>query len=495
MNIIDLLTFTSPITSVWAATVLVIIDYLIRIIAIIVVPRNRRPTSGMAWLLAIFFMPAPGFILFLIIGSRRLPRSRIRKQDEINRLITEVTAGTDLVSDQKDAPPWLPSIASLARNMGALPMMGGNGAALLTDYEETIRDMADAVRAAQHYVHVQFYILAYDSTTQSFFDAMEDAVSRGVSVRVLLDHIASVRSPGYKETLRKLDEIGAEYALMLPVRPWRWEYQRPDLRNHRKILVVDGMIGYMGSQNLIDSSYNKRSNRKRGLSWKDLMVRVEGPIVSGLNAIFLGDWFSETDQVLVNWVNDTPPPDHHHNLDCQIVPSGPGFEGENNLQMFVALLYTAVDRISITSPYFVPDESIMYAIKAATARGVAVELFVSEVGDQAVVYHAQRSYYDDLLNAGVRIFMYSPPYILHSKHFSIDDQVAVVGSSNMDMRSFSLNMEVSMMVHGRSFVDALREVEDGYRAKSRELTLEEWKKQPLRSTILDNLARLTSALQ
>jgi cardiolipin synthase len=138
---------------------------------------------------------------------------------------------------------------------------------------------------------------------------------------------------------------------------------------------------------------------------------------------------------------------------------------------------------------------MLYAITTATQRGVEVELFVSEIGDQGLVYHAQRSYYEALLRVGVRIYMYRAPYILHAKHFTIDDDVAVIGSSNMDMRSFSLNMEVSLMVRGRSFVTEMRAIEDGYRKLSRELTLDEWLKQPLRSTILDNLARLTSALQ
>jgi cardiolipin synthase len=177
------------------------------------------------------------------------------------------------------------------------------------------------------------------------------------------------------------------------------------------------------------------------------------------------------------------------------VPSGPGFEGANNLRLFLALLYYAQERIVITSPYFVPDESMLMAITTATQRGLKVELFVSEIGDQALVHHAQRSYYEALLKADVRIWMYKAPYILHAKHFTIDDDVAVIGSSNMDMRSFLLNMEVSLMVRGRSFVEQLRAVEDGYRASSRELTLAEWERQPLRSTVLDNLARLTSALQ
>jgi cardiolipin synthase len=251
----------------------------------------------------------------------------------------------------------------------------------------------------------------------------------------------------------------------------------------------------MGSQNIIDRSYNMRGNIRRGLQWKDFMTRLEGPIVSGLNAIFITDWYSETNELLTRDIEPVHPRPVTDALDCQVVPSGPGFKGENNLRLFLALLYYAQDRIIITSPYFVPDESIMYAITTAVQRGLHVELIVSEIGDQAVVYHAQRSYYEELLTAGVHIYMYKAPYILHAKHFTIDDEVAVVGSSNMDQRSFSLNMEVSLMVRGRSFVRNLRVMEDENRVNSRELTLEEWRKQPLRSTILDNLARLTSAVQ
>ena len=182
-------------------------------------------------------------------------------------------------------------------------------------------------------------------------------------------------------------------------------------------------------------------------------------------------------------------------LDCQIVPSGPGFEFQNNLKLFAGLLYAAQRRIIIVSPYFVPEESLLLAITTACQRGIEVQLFVSEEGDQAIVYHAQRSYYEALLRAGVRIWMYRKPFILHSKSMTIDDEVAIIGSSNMDMRSFGLNLEISMLVRGEEFVTEMRGVEQQYRELSRELTLEEWERQPLRSTILDNLARLTSALQ
>jgi len=480
----------------WTALVF-LIDLVIRIGAIFIVPRNRRPTSGMAWLLAIFFLPFIGTILFLIIGSRRLPRSRRRKQEEVDQLISDVSARGDTAIDlHPDGPnAALFNVVSLNKNLGAFSLVGYNSARLHRDYEESLAAMTAAVRDAEHFVHVQFYILSFDPSTKDFFAAMEEAVARGVTVRVLLDYIASVRTVGNRKTTRELDRIGVQWSYMLPVRPWRGEYQRPDLRNHRKILVVDGTVGFMGSQNLIDSSYNKRVNIRRGLHWRDVMARVEGPVVYGLNAVFLSDWYAETDELITEWVKTPPPRAKGGALECQVLPSGPGFVGENNLQMFVSLLYSASHRISITSPYFVPDESILYALIAATARGVEVELFVSEIGDQALVYHAQRSYYEEILRAGVRIYMYKPPYILHSKHFTIDDEIGVIGSSNMDQRSFSLNMEVSMMVHGKSFVRDLDEITDYYRENSRELTLEEWLKQPLRSTLLDNLARLTSALQ
>ncbi|MFC7766117.1 phospholipase D-like domain-containing protein [Leucobacter soli] len=211
--------------------------------------------------------------------------------------------------------------------------------------------------------------------------------------------------------------------------------------------------------------------------------------------MFLSDWYVETGEALGLDALEALSVDQPGETDCQVLPSGPGFGGENNLQVFVSLLYTAEHRISITSPYFIPEGAIMHALRAATARGVEVELFVSEIGDQAVVYHAQRSYYEELLTAGVRIFMYKPPFILHSKHFTIDDRVAVVGSSNMDQRSFNLNMEVSMVVHGRDFVRDLDAVTAFYHQNSRELTREEWSRQPLRWQLLDGLARLTSALQ
>nr|WP_218848121.1 cardiolipin synthase [Microbacterium esteraromaticum] len=478
----------------WLTIIYLVIDLTVRVVAVIVVPRNRKPTSAMAWLLAIFFIPVIGVLLFLLIGNPKLPRARRRKQERINAYIAEAASFLNFGTLRPDAPDWFPPLVAMNKHLGALPLSGDNGVHLISDYQESLDAMAAEIRTAQEYVHVEFYILQSDESTDNFFRALEEVAARGIPVRVLLDYWANRWKPRYRETLRRLEAMGADWHLMLPVQPLRRHIQRPDLRNHRKLLVIDGRSGFLGSQNVTDSSYNLPKNIRQGLHWIDLMVRVDGPVVSSLNAVFLSDYYAETDRV-PEGIHISRVEPGTGDLDCQIVPSGPGFEAENNLRLFLALLYAANDKIMIVSPYFVPDEALLLAVTAAVDRGVKVELFVSEQGDQAMVYHAQRSYYEALLRAGVRIWLYPKPYILHTKSLTIDDQVAVIGSSNMDMRSFGLNLEVSMLVRGEEFVDEMRVVEDEYRTLSRELTLDEWMQQPLRSTVLDNLARLTSALQ
>lgn len=482
-------------TSTLFATIALVADIIIRIVAVVVVPQNRKPQTAMAWLLAIFLIPWVGIILYLLIGSTKLPKRRRDKQLEINAFILDTTEGMDDAIPDQVFPPWLEPIVKLNRTLGTMPLVSGNNAQLLTDYAPSLQAMTESLAHAEKFIHAEFYILSFDRTTTPFFDALQAAVERGVTVRVLLDHVASLRSPGYHRTIRKLKKIGVLWELMLPVQPLRGRYQRPDLRNHRKLLIIDGLVGFTGSQNMIDRSYNKRGNVRRGLKWKDLMVRFEGPIVAEINALFITDWYSETDELLTDEATGTPAKKTQNALDAQVVPSGPGFALENNLRLFNSLLYSAEHRVIVTSPYFVPDDSMLYAITDAAYRGLDVQLFVSAVADQPVVFHAQRSYYEALLRAGVRIWLYEKPTVLHAKHFTIDDEVAVIGSSNMDMRSFSLNFEISVMVHGRHIVEQLREVEESYRALSTELLLEDWLTRPLRSKVLDNTARLTAAVQ
>jgi len=486
------------VTILGTSAVVLLIDLTIRLVALVIVPRDRLPTAAMAWLLTIFFIPVIGVFLFLLIGNPKLPEKRRRKQQQMDVVIARESAGLPPGSPRSEWPTWLEPVVTLTENLTAMPMVGGNAAGLLADYEGGLAAMADDVAAARSYVHVEFYIFSLDDTTRAFIDALGAAVERGVTVRVLLDHWASSHCAGYKQTLERLTELGVAWQLMLPVQPLKGKYQRLDLRNHRKLLVVDGRVAYVGSQNMIDRSYNKKKNLKRGLKWQELMCRLEGPIAGSIDLVFATDWFIESGEDIAAAAADLQPntdAPHSGTLDCQVVPSGPGYEVENNLQIFLSLLYGARDRIIITSPYFVPDDSMLRGLLAATARGVHVELFVSAIGDQALVWHAQRSYYGALLRAGVRIYRYPEPFILHAKHFSVDDEVALIGSSNMDMRSFGLNSEISLLVRSKSFVTAMRAVEGDYRELSSELTSAEWEREPLRRTTVDGLARLTSALQ
>lgn len=482
-------------TVTWLPAVLAIAHVLLSVIAILVISARRRPTTAIAWALMIIFVPYLGALAFFLVGFSRLPRRRREKQREVSQAILDRTEGLDRVGHRDEWPVWLGSAVRLNEQLGALPMVGGTRAELIDDYDAAIAAMVADIDTAQQYVHVEFYILTLDATTEPFFAALERACERGVTVRVLSDHLMAVLSSARTETLGRLAAMGAEWHGMLPLRPLRGQWQRPDLRNHRKLVVVDGRVGHTGSQNMIAAHYGKKKAIRRGLRWKEVMVRLEGPVVRELDAVFVTDWFSETDELLPLDTSPVVLPDDPALLDAQVLPSGPSFENDNNLKLYTTLIHKAEKQVSITSPYFVPDESIQLAIITAATRGLLVELYVSEIGDQFFVYHAQRSYYEDLLRAGVRIYLYRAPTVLHSKHFTIDDDVAIVGSSNMDIRSFSLNMEVSVMVHGADFVQRMRAIEASYRAESRELLLDEWVRRPWAEKARDSLARLTSSLQ
>jgi len=280
----------------------------------------------------------------------------------------------------------------------------------------------------------------------------------------------------------------------LPIQPWKGVYQRPDLRNHRKLLVIDSRVAYTGSQNIIEPSYRNPRHKAKGLEWLDVMMKVEGPLADSLEALFVSDWFQEIGELLT-----TPSPEapthSSKNVWAQVVPSGPAFEGENNLRLFNSLVYGARERLVLSSPYFVPDESMRYAITTAAERGVDVNLMVSEIADQPLVFYAQRSYYDELLEAGVKIWLYKAPTILHSKFVIVDDAISVIGSSNIDMRSFSLNLEVSVLMASPLVVSELDALYVNYKENSSELTLSTWRSRPWHARFIEGLARLTATVQ
>ena len=476
----------------------IVIEYIVKIIAVGVVPENRRPSSSSAWLLLILFVPIVGIPAFLLLGSPYINQRRARIQAEANELMHEGADDLPDVPPSLVAEPEFVSVAQLGRALTALPMVTGDSHGVISDYEASIARMAELVDDAADYVHVEIYIMAWDSTTDVFFRALERASARGVEVRVLFDHIGSRKYPGFHRLGKRLDAAGIEWHLMLPFIPWRGKARRIDLRNHRKLLVIDGKRAMMGSQNMIDSSYLNRKNSQIGRTWHDIMVELSGPIVAGIEAAFSTDWYSESGQALGIRPYDrdgNEPPVGGATSAMQLVPSGPGYTTSPNLKVFTSMMYLAQRRLAIVSPYFVPDESLLAAVETAARRGVDVELYVSEQADQYMVDRAQSSYYRSLLEAGVRIFLYPKPAVLHTKCFIVDDLYAVMGSSNMDMRSFGLNYEISLLTTGGDLVDDIVDVVADYQDVSHELTLKEWEKRPWPRRYMESVMRLTSSLQ
>jgi len=489
---------------------LVAVDLSFRLIALVIVPPNRRPQTSMAWLLAIFFIPFVAFLAFLAFGSHKLSPKRRRKQRTINAFLQDqakalspdITISPEELSTRADTPPWLPPVVTLTNGLAGLPLTRGNDIEFLDDYESVFSRMAKDIDNATSRVNALFYIMSADPDTEIFFTALENAVGRGVEVRVLFDQVATRRITGSQDLIRRLKATGVEFHPMLPFQPWRGVYQRPDLRNHRKILVVDSDVAYTGSQNIIESGYRDKKHHKRGLHWHDITLRVRGPLVLSLEAVFITDWFHETDDLLPLHppaAETTPRSKKPTTVKAasigQVVPSGPAIDGETNLRLFLEMMYGATQRILIVSPYVVPDDSMRYAITSASLRGVRVDMVVPEIGDQPLVFHAQRSYYEEFLRAGVTLWWYPAPTILHPKFFVVDDQVAVIGSSNLDMRSFTLNLELTVLLVGDPAVSELTAFGDNYIQESNQLTLERWRGRPRSDRIKEGLARLTATVQ
>lgn len=480
------------------AAIFYLLTWVIVIAALFVVPVNRKPSSATAWLMLIFLVPFIGLLIFLLIGSPKLSRARRAKQRKMDDLIAEVV--TNLRSRPELAPlidPPIPEryqpFVALNHALSGMPAFAGNTVDVLSDYAGTIQAIATDIDRAERFVHVEFFCLNRDPETEVFFVAIEQAVARGVKVRVLMDHWSSRWYPGYQEMCTRLTAAGIEWHVMLPVQLLDREFSRLDLRNHRKLVVIDNTIGYTGSMNMIRRNYH----RKDQLYYDELVARVTGPVVGQLEAVFITDWYSETNVVLDR---QTAPEVAYMPVAtgaalCQVLPSGPGHDDENNLKLFTSLLHAARRRILVSTPYFVPDDCLMVALTSAAQRGVEVIMLNSEIGDQFMVFHAQHSYYEPLLRAGVKIYLYPTPILLHSKFMTVDDDLAVIGSSNIDIRSFQLDLEVSLICYDQEVVAELHMVEAEYLRRSRPIHLAEWRARPLTTRLFENVTRLTSALQ
>ncbi len=464
-------------------------EWTIRIVMLLIVPVRRPPATARTWLLLILLEPWLGLVLFWFFGSNRLPRWRremLARQPHAFADLRHRLEGHPNITHPR-LTEELKGAVRLAENLGQLPILGGNAVDFLGNYQTTIDRLVNDIDAAQHTVHLLFYIFAVDATSERVIAALARAAQRGVKCRVLVDSLASRRYLG--ALAKRLCPASVRLEESLPVGFWRlvrWRMARIDLRNHRKIAVIDGRIGYVGSQNIVDPKFVE------GLSYDELMARITGPVVLELQYVFAGDWFVETEEVL-DGPDVFPDPELTGDAAAQALPSGPGLSTETNQRLFVSLIHGARKKVVVTTPYFVPDVPMLQAMQTAVMRGVEVHLIVSEKADQFLVSSAQRSYYSEMLEDGIRIHLYRR-HFLHAKHMSIDDEVALIGSSNMDIRSFELNNEIVVLFYGDGVARRLHLEEERYLRNCRTLELKEWEQRSRWRRVGEALARQLSPL-
>lgn len=472
------------------STLWIIFEWFLRLAAVFVMPRNRRPSAGLTWLTLTFLVPIGGWIAFLILGSSKLPAGRRRIQKHLDIIFKRVS--TDRTVHPASLPEKYVDVARLSWSLSHLPVASAESFEILSDYHAAFHSIANSIDAAERTVHIEYYTFVLDVETQIIFDAIDRARARGVTVRVLYDAYGSVKHyKQWRAGIRRLKAAGVKVQASLPLRLPFQGYTRPDLRNHRKLVIVDSKIGYTGSQNIIARSYHRRDD----IVYDELVIRVTGAIVRELDVVFAADWFSENGEHVFKRKGKALQPVRDGSFDFQALPSGPGYEYENNLKIFNTMIYSAEKSITIVNPYFVPDESLMVALVSAARRGVEVVMVNSAVMDQWMVGHAQRSYYEELFMAGGRIYWYRAPSLLHSKFMIIDNEIAAIGSSNMDIRSFELDHELTLVCYDQTVTKQLVAIANRYLASSDEVDKIAWLRRPRYRQLLDNIARLTSSLQ
>ena len=476
-------------------------ELVIRLIALGVVPKRRRASTSTAWLLLIFLWPVVGVPLYLFFGSWWAMGKALRSDPAAHQLVKGILRGdggseSRLVNDRMDERTA--SLMRLNQKQTSFPPSDGRVLQLLGDTEQTFEAMAREVDQATHHVNVLYFQTSWDHSTDPLYKALVRACARGVKVRLLIDHHGLRTIPGWRGFSRMLDESGIEWHLMLPMSIFKGHIRRPDLRNHRKLLIIDGQKAFIGSHNLVASDYDTPAYQRAGIEYHDTSVEVSGAVVRQVQAVFASDWYYATKQELsleeLNLSGDGEAHENSMGQPMQIIPSGPSYPSEPNLRMFISMVSQARQHVSIASPYFIPDEPLLAALTGAAMSGVDVHLYVSEQFDQFLVGHAQRSYYGFLLKSGVKIHLYALPNMLHSKYVVVDGELAAIGSSNMDYRSFGLNYEVMLLAQDSHLVDLLLENDQRIIARSRLLTIDEWEALPWYKHYIDNICRLGSAL-
>jgi cardiolipin synthase A/B len=469
-------------------TILIIycaIDLLIRVVTVIYVPQRRSPAAARVWLMFILLLPLPGLIAYAAFGRIALPRGRhamfARFEQQLHQAKRQWREGSSV---EAVAIPDFAAVVRLAQSLGDFPAQAGNGVELLPRSAEAIARLESDIDAARTHVHLLYYIFAPDQVGERIAQALVRAAARGVACRVLMDSVGS--RAGLISLAPRLVAVGIEVTEMLPVGLLRRKAGRLDLRNHRKIAVIDGVIAHVGSQNLVVPISTG------DLAIEDLVVRLTGPVVSALQVVFLADRYVEREQSLPT-ADLFPRSAPAGTSIVQVLPSGPVYGQANFKQVAQQLIHAARRRICLTTPYFVPDEAFLECLQTAVSRGVEVVLLMSHRSDHHIVSWAQQSYYEELLANGISIHLYEPGF-LHSKLMTIDDEVAVIGSANLDIRSFWLNNEISLLIYDPQVTRALQLIEATYIERSTTITAPMWSQRTALRRVIHNIARLADSL-
>jgi cardiolipin synthase len=431
----------------------------------------RQPASRIAWIVVVATLPFVGVLAYLLFGEVSIGRKRIaRKQKVVTELQAQAAAaGLNLEQFSPAGPGQCQHLFRVGHSISGLNPVSGNAGVLMDDSNSTIDTMVADIDAAKNHVHLLFYIWLPDGNGCKVVEALKRAVARGVTVRAMADGLGSrflIKSRHW----RAMREAGVKVAVALPIgnpllRPFAG---RIDLRNHRKIVVIDGNITYCGSQNCADPAFLVKA---RFAPWVDAVIRFEGPVAGQNQYLFACDWMSHVDEDLSPLLQQSPAV-VENGFAAQVTGTGPTVRFSAMPEMFESIMHAARRELMITTPYFVPNESMLDALCATAYRGVTTTVIFPARNDSRIVGAASRSYYAALLEAGIKIFEYEGG-LLHSKTLTVDGEISLIGSANMDRRSFDLNYENAILFSDPKLTAAVYQRQQQYLLSARQVTAAE----------------------
>lgn len=477
--------------SLSAWTILIAIQEVVVLIVIVtILLRPREPRGMLAWILALLLLPGLGLVLYFLFGEPRRGWHRRRRRRKRRRLRKSSGArGKAILQRQRSMShthrsKGIRRLAGFASRLGAFPCTDDNDVIVYHDAEKTFLAIQLAIEAAQSHIHLEYYVYQPDDTGRAIRDLLIEKARQGVACRLLLDFVGSWRIG--RSFLAPMKEAGIQIAFALPVILLRGRWHA-NYRNHRKIAVIDGKIGFTGSQNIGDEY---RGRLARFAPWRDTHLKIVGPAVQHLQEVFVEDWHYTTQEDLL-LDEFFPEPTERGDHCVQIVPSGPDNEIHVMHQLLFAAVGAARSSISVITPYFAPDTSMLLAFQSASYRGVKVRLVIPARSDLRSVLWAGRSFYEDLIRAGVEVYEHAD-ILLHSKVMVVDQTWAMVGSANMDVRSFRINFEATTMLYSEQLAEELYADFEQLRQASRRITMEDVADPPLPRALLLGVARLAS---